>query len=121
MHCTSLAACQAKGVLMSLTRPVCFSPPLPQVGQIMSEFPLDPQLAKMLVASPNFRCSNSGHNSTCNASSYLQQQTADTASSYHCSSQHAALSYIALLSAVLHCIAAQLYALGPVFGASTLS
>jgi hypothetical protein len=27
-----------------------------QVGTIMSEFPLDPQLAKMLVASPEFRC-----------------------------------------------------------------
>lgn len=27
-----------------------------QVGQTMSEFPLDPQLAKMLVASPEFRC-----------------------------------------------------------------
>jgi pre-mRNA-splicing factor ATP-dependent RNA helicase DHX15/PRP43 len=28
------------------------------VGNIMSEFPLDPQLAKMLVASPEFSCSN---------------------------------------------------------------
>ncbi|PNH02405.1 putative pre-mRNA-splicing factor ATP-dependent RNA helicase [Tetrabaena socialis] len=31
---------------------------LTPVGNIMSEFPLDPQLAKMLVASPEFRCSN---------------------------------------------------------------
>lgn len=31
---------------------------LTQVGTIMSEFPLDPQLAKMLVASPEFKCSN---------------------------------------------------------------
>ncbi|DBB04577.1 hypothetical protein WJX77_008716 [Trebouxia sp. C0004] len=29
-----------------------------KVGLIMSEFPLDPQLGKMLVASPNFSCSN---------------------------------------------------------------
>ncbi|MEW5317289.1 MAG: hypothetical protein WDW38_008600 [Sanguina aurantia] len=31
---------------------------LSEVGATMSEFPLDPQLAKMLVASPEFRCSN---------------------------------------------------------------
>ncbi|KAK3242293.1 hypothetical protein CYMTET_48013 [Cymbomonas tetramitiformis] len=31
---------------------------LTSVGQLMSEFPLDPQLAKMLVASPQFKCSN---------------------------------------------------------------
>lgn len=31
---------------------------LTEVGNIMAEFPLDPQLAKMLVASPEFRCSN---------------------------------------------------------------
>ena len=31
---------------------------LTQVGSIMSEFPLDPQLSKMLVASPQFKCSN---------------------------------------------------------------
>ncbi|GBF92626.1 pre-mRNA-splicing factor ATP-dependent RNA helicase-like [Raphidocelis subcapitata] len=31
---------------------------LTKVGQQMAEFPLDPQLAKMLVASPEFRCSN---------------------------------------------------------------
>lgn len=31
---------------------------LTQVGSVMSEFPLDPQLSKMLVASPNFKCSN---------------------------------------------------------------
>eukprot|EP01025_Chloroclados_australasicus_P055757 TRINITY_DN6830_c0_g1_i3.p1 TRINITY_DN6830_c0_g1~~TRINITY_DN6830_c0_g1_i3.p1 ORF type:complete len:736 (+),score=89.37 TRINITY_DN6830_c0_g1_i3:2-2209(+) len=29
-----------------------------EVGNIMAEFPLDPQLAKMMVASPEFRCSN---------------------------------------------------------------
>ncbi|KAK9866336.1 hypothetical protein WJX84_010224 [Apatococcus fuscideae] len=29
-----------------------------QVGTTMAEFPLDPQLAKMLVAAPEFRCSN---------------------------------------------------------------
>jgi pre-mRNA-splicing factor ATP-dependent RNA helicase DHX15/PRP43 len=27
-----------------------------QVGSMMSEFPLDPQLAKMLVAAPDFKC-----------------------------------------------------------------
>ena len=26
-----------------------------QVGQVMAEYPLDPQLAKMVVASPEFR------------------------------------------------------------------
>ena len=31
---------------------------LTQVGSVMSEFPLDPQLSKMLVASPEFNCSN---------------------------------------------------------------
>ena len=31
---------------------------LTEVGRVMSEYPLDPQLAKMLVASPNFQCSN---------------------------------------------------------------
>ena len=31
---------------------------LTQVGAIMAEFPLDPQLAKMMVAAPQFRCSN---------------------------------------------------------------
>lgn len=31
---------------------------LTQVGAVMSEFPLDPQLSKMLVASPGFKCSN---------------------------------------------------------------
>jgi pre-mRNA-splicing factor ATP-dependent RNA helicase DHX15/PRP43 len=29
-----------------------------EVGSIMAEFPLDPQLAKMLIASPKFKCSN---------------------------------------------------------------
>ncbi len=33
--------------------PAC---PSRQVGRTMSEFPLDPQLAKMLVAAPEFRC-----------------------------------------------------------------
>lgn len=28
------------------------------LGQIMAEFPLDPQLAKMLIVSPEFNCSN---------------------------------------------------------------
>lgn len=31
---------------------------LHQVGTTMAEFPLDPQLAKMMVASPEFNCSN---------------------------------------------------------------
>jgi pre-mRNA-splicing factor ATP-dependent RNA helicase DHX15/PRP43 len=31
---------------------------LTQTGELMSEFPLDPQLSKMLVASPQFNCSN---------------------------------------------------------------
>jgi HrpA-like RNA helicase len=31
---------------------------LTEVGSIMSEFPLDPQLAKMLIASEKFKCSN---------------------------------------------------------------
>jgi len=31
---------------------------LTQVGAMMSEFPLDPQLSKMLVTSPGFKCSN---------------------------------------------------------------
>ena len=31
---------------------------LTPVGATMSDFPLDPQLSKMLVASPSFRCSN---------------------------------------------------------------
>ncbi len=28
------------------------------LGAIMAEFPLDPQLAKMLIVSPEFKCSN---------------------------------------------------------------
>lgn len=28
------------------------------LGAIMAEFPLDPQLAKMLIVSPELRCSN---------------------------------------------------------------
>jgi pre-mRNA-splicing factor ATP-dependent RNA helicase DHX15/PRP43 len=31
---------------------------LTKLGEIMSEFPLDPQLSKMLVVSPEFNCSN---------------------------------------------------------------
>ncbi|XP_058221147.1 probable pre-mRNA-splicing factor ATP-dependent RNA helicase DEAH2 isoform X1 [Rhododendron vialii] len=31
---------------------------LTKLGEIMSEFPLDPQMAKMLVVSPEFNCSN---------------------------------------------------------------
>jgi pre-mRNA-splicing factor ATP-dependent RNA helicase DHX15/PRP43 len=28
------------------------------IGEVMAEFPLDPQLAKMLIASCEFNCSN---------------------------------------------------------------
>ena len=31
---------------------------LTRIGSLMAEFPLDPQLSKMLVAAPEFRCSN---------------------------------------------------------------
>lgn len=31
---------------------------LTKLGEIMSEFPLDPQITKMLVVSPKFNCSN---------------------------------------------------------------
>ena len=31
---------------------------LTKLGEIMSEFPLDPQMSKMLVVSPEFNCSN---------------------------------------------------------------
>jgi HrpA-like RNA helicase len=31
---------------------------LTQVGSMMAEFPLDPQMSKMLIASPQFNCSN---------------------------------------------------------------
>lgn len=31
---------------------------LTNIGSLMAEFPLDPQLSKMLVAAPEFRCSN---------------------------------------------------------------
>lgn len=31
---------------------------LTKIGEMMAEFPLDPQLAKMMVASPEFKCSN---------------------------------------------------------------
>ena len=33
-------------------------PPSRQVGSVMAEFPLDPQLSKMIVAAPEFKCSN---------------------------------------------------------------
>lgn len=31
---------------------------LTEIGALMAEFPLDPQLSKMLVTAPNFKCSN---------------------------------------------------------------
>lgn len=31
---------------------------LSKIGLQMSEFPLDPQISKMILASPQFRCSN---------------------------------------------------------------
>jgi pre-mRNA-splicing factor ATP-dependent RNA helicase DHX15/PRP43 len=31
---------------------------LTPLGAIMAEFPLDPQLAKMLIVSPEYKCSN---------------------------------------------------------------
>ena len=31
---------------------------LTTLGSIMAEFPLDPQLSKMLIVSPEFKCSN---------------------------------------------------------------
>jgi pre-mRNA-splicing factor ATP-dependent RNA helicase DHX15/PRP43 len=31
---------------------------LTPLGEIMAEFPLDPQMAKMLIVSPEFGCSN---------------------------------------------------------------
>ncbi len=31
---------------------------LTPLGEIMADFPLDPQLAKMLIVSPEFKCSN---------------------------------------------------------------
>lgn len=31
---------------------------LTQLGSVMAEFPLDPQLSKMLIASCDFNCSN---------------------------------------------------------------
>lgn len=31
---------------------------LTEVGSLMAEFPLEPQLAKMIIASPQFNCSN---------------------------------------------------------------
>lgn len=31
---------------------------LTPLGAIMAEFPLEPQLAKMLIVSPEFKCSN---------------------------------------------------------------
>lgn len=38
--------------------PTCHSLPPSQVGSVMAEFPLDPQLSKMIVAAPEFKCSN---------------------------------------------------------------
>ena len=35
-----------------------FLPDLTPLGEIMAEFPLEPQLAKMLICSPEFKCSN---------------------------------------------------------------
>ena len=29
-----------------------------ELGKVMAEFPLDPQLSKMLVVSPDYQCSN---------------------------------------------------------------
>jgi pre-mRNA-splicing factor ATP-dependent RNA helicase DHX15/PRP43 len=31
---------------------------LTYLGSIMAEFPLDPQMSKMLIVSPEFKCSN---------------------------------------------------------------
>ena len=31
---------------------------LTHLGSLMAEFPLDPQMSKMLIVSPEFRCSN---------------------------------------------------------------
>jgi len=31
---------------------------LTHLGTIMAEFPLDPQMSKMLIVSPEFKCSN---------------------------------------------------------------
>lgn len=31
---------------------------LTEEGKVMAEFPLDPQLAKMITASPKYKCSN---------------------------------------------------------------
>jgi len=31
---------------------------LTDLGSLMAEFPLDPQMSKMLIVSPKFRCSN---------------------------------------------------------------
>lgn len=46
--------------LTPLPPPPLLSPPphLLQVGSVMAEFPLDPQLSKMIVAAPEFKCSN---------------------------------------------------------------
>lgn len=41
--------------LTSLRTLSCSLPSPAQVGTIMAEYPLDPQLAKMVVASPEFR------------------------------------------------------------------
>jgi pre-mRNA-splicing factor ATP-dependent RNA helicase DHX15/PRP43 len=36
----------------------CTFADLTPLGEIMAEFPLDPQLSKMLIVSPEFQCSN---------------------------------------------------------------
>jgi len=35
---------------------------LTEVGSMMAEFPLDPQLSNMLIASPKYNCSNENFN-----------------------------------------------------------
>jgi pre-mRNA-splicing factor ATP-dependent RNA helicase DHX15/PRP43 len=45
-------------LLFFLPRFLAYSIYLLQVGSMMAEFPLDPQLAKMLIASSKFKCSN---------------------------------------------------------------
>lgn len=47
--------------LLALLRMLsCLRSPNPQVGSIMAEYPLDPQLAKMVVASPEYRLGLTG-------------------------------------------------------------
>lgn len=42
---------------LTLDRPPSFADLTP-LGDLMSTFPLEPQLAKMLIVSPEFKCSN---------------------------------------------------------------